>query len=185
MEDLIKEYKPNANKKYYLLMGNYIDRLINDFDAIFRINVNEIVKGIPITRPTFYSYFKDTGDFYKELVSIYFLILPSYLAKLSKELDSEDYLQIIFKLRVGIALHNLHKISGNFSFLNPMLKEYYRKSNNEISKWYNREFDMDSETAKEKARIVVNELILNGDLYYRNFGTYKALMLDQKMTPIK
>ena len=75
MEELLNEIRPNANKKYYLFVGEYLRRLIANEDVEIETSVNDLIKGTSISRPTFYSYFSSLEEFYRELASLFFSIL--------------------------------------------------------------------------------------------------------------
>lgn len=180
MEELLHQVRPNANKKYYLFIGEYLKRLIASEDAEIETSVNDLIKGTPISRPTFYSYFSSLEEFYRELAILFFSILPGYMAKKSKELNTDDFLELAFSMKIGTAINNIKKSAGLFSSITPYWKNYYSQGLQQISAWYMREFNMDEESSALKARIVLNELVLHPNLYYKDFEAYRSLMENQR-----
>ena len=181
MQDLIYLARPNANKKYYAFFGYYIDRLTQSNVVGFSMTVEEILKDTQISRPTFYSYYQNVSEFYKDLTRIYLQLMPEYMKKLSTELQTDDFLEVIFQMRTGIAISNIKKLAGFIPDLNEFWTNYYREAVAKTSGWYINEFEMAPEDAVRNARLVLNELLINGDLYYNDIDTYKSLMREQKI----
>ena len=181
MEELLLEVRPNANKKYYLFIADYLKRLVEKEDSEIETSVNDLIEGTSISRPTFYSYFSGLEEFYRELAVMFFQILPGYMAKKSQELKTDDFLELAFNLRIGMAINNIKKSAGIFSSITPYWKNYYSQGMHQIAAWYVRDFDMDEESATMKARFVLNELVLHPNLYYNDFGTYQSLMKNQRI----
>ena len=181
MEELVHKLRPNANKKYYLFLSSYLEKIMSDSDVEIDFSVENLIKDTPISRPTFYTYFDGLEDFYRELIEIFFGILPGYMAQKSVELNTDDFIVVAFNMKLGVAINNIRKTAGIFSSLNPFWKKYYQLAVHQISEWYIRDFKTEPEIAKQQARFVLNELILHPHLYYGDLETYRSLMVHQRV----
>ena len=181
MEDLIRVLKPNANKKYYVFVSSYLEKMMLDSDVEIDFSVENLIKDTVISRPTFYAYFDSLEDFYRELINIFFGVIPGYMAKKSIELKTDDLLEVAFNMKIGVAINNIRKTTAIFSSLNPFWKKYYQHAVNQFSEWYIREYKTEPEIAKQQARFVLNELILHPQLYYSDLEIYKSLMVHQRV----
>ena len=182
MEELIRELRPNANKKYYSFLSSYLEKIMSDSDVEIDFSVENLIKDEPISRPTFYAYFDSLEDFYRQLIEIYFGILPGYMAKKSKELATDDLLKVAFNMKIGVAINNIRKTTALFSSLNIFWRKYYQQASGKISLWYIRSYNMQPEIAQQRARFVLNELVLHPDLYYSDIEIYRSLMVDQMVS---
>lgn len=181
MEEIIQEYKPNANRKYYLFMSSYIHEMMNNSNAELSLSVDKLIKDSPISKPTFYSYFHNTEDFYRELLELIAYSLPKYMAIKSRELDPANFLEFAFRMKLGVLISNIRKASYLFSSLSDYWKSYYKNAERELSGWYERDSNCTNGEAIKKARLVLNELVLHNELYYSDLELYKRLMIQQEI----
>ena len=179
MDNILTAHRPHNNKKYYLFMRDRINRFMNNPDLVVYNNVKQLLKDSPISRPTFYTYFSSAEEFYKDLMDIISKWLPVYMAEKSKELETDDFIEVAFNMKLGIIINNIKKAADQFPSLKPLWELYYRNANTQIRMWYTNTHGLDKEASQHAAKFVVNELILNCDKYYNNIADYRGLMLKQ------
>jgi len=173
MEELIKNLRPNRNNKYYELLITFINIVNHDTDARMRLTVGEIIHLVDISRPTFYSFYKNAEEFYVDLMEILSILWPDYMTKRSQEMEETDFIEMAFSLKFGVLMSNMKKISSRYPKIMKPWNDMYDHSVINVSKWYAWRQTIDKENAVRNARFVLNELILHDDIYYSDFEAYK------------
>jgi hypothetical protein len=180
MEELIRNLRPNRNEKYYELLITFINIINHDIDAKMRLSVEDILGFVKISRPTFYSYYKNAEDFYVDLVVILGILWPDYMTKKNEEMEESDYMKMAFSLKMGVLMSNFKKISAKYPKIMEPWNRFFDHTVINLSQWYVGRFNMDKTKAVQTARFVINELCLHDDIYYRDIEAYKNLLFQQK-----
>lgn len=180
MIELIKSIRKNRNTKYYELLIEYLDIINNPLNNEIKASVDDILKQTNISRPTFYNYYSDAEEFYVDLMEIISHIIPKQMMIKSQELKGSDFLQLGYEMKIGVILGNMKKVSGRFPKVLIPWNDYFEHSVKNMGFWYSKMKSITPEEGMLVARMVLNELILHDDIYYKDFDVYKDLMLNQK-----
>ena len=181
MQELIQEIRKNRNTKYYKLLVSYFSIINQDPNHKVRFSVDDIIKDVNISRPTFYTYYNDVEEFYLDLMDIISKIWPLYMTKLFNEIEESDFHFASFQARMGITISNMRKIAGRFPKVMEEWNSYFNTAVREMGAFYSTIKKVPKEEGERLSRMVLNELILHDDVYYDDFEKYKALLLEQKI----
>ena len=180
MQEVIEKIRINRNKKYYDMMVTFFDVINDDEDNHIRLSVDEIIKHVNISRPTFYSYYEGVEEFYIDLMDIIARVWPEYMQKVSQKYATKDFLRIAFEARLGVTLSNMKKVAGKFPRVLESWNSYFDSAVHEMGTFYSRKLEISIDEGKKLSRMVLNELILHPELYYSDFNKYMALLTEQK-----
>ena len=179
LREFIEPLRKNRNSKYYELLVSYFDIINDDHDHHVKLSVDEIIRGVNISRPTFYTYYSGAEDFYIDLMEIIHNVWPQYMRKRSMHLKDQDLLKLAFSLKLGVMLSNLKKVGGKFPRVLEPWNQIFDIAVKEMGGWYASRLQVSADEGQKISRGVLNELILHDDIYYQDFEKYKALMLKQ------
>ena len=180
MEELIRTLRPNRNQKYYELLVTFIFTINTDVNSKMRLTVGEIIELVNISRPTFYTFYKNAEEFYVDLMEILSIIWPDYMTKKSQEMQEKDFFKMAFDLKFGVLMSNMKKRSSKYPAIMESWNKLFMYSVEKVSQWYMYRLKMDEKNALLTSRLILNELVLHSDIYYEDLEVYKALFYHQQ-----
>lgn len=172
IEYLIKKKYPGRNKKYYSLLQITRRNLIQT-SFVLILTTDKIIKECRTARPTWYSYFKNTEDFYQNVFSVLSeIMLKHALAHLRKNAVEHNWISVTRSIKMFVFLANTRDTAAYFESLKTPWDACYTKTVNGYADILSPILKLSPGRGRLFIRNIANELIIHPEKYYSNLDLF-------------
>ena len=179
IEDLIRNKYPGRNEKYYSILLITRQNLIRT-SFVLSLTTDKIVKECNAARPTWYSYFKNTEHFYKNVFAVLSEVMIEHaLTYLRNNTHDHNWTSVHRSLKIFVFLANTKNLASYFESIKKEWDSCYHKTVIGYAEILSPILKLSPGRGQLFVRNLANELILHSEKYYTNFELFDRFALQE------
>jgi hypothetical protein len=177
--ELIKKKYPGRNKKYYSLLLLVRQNLIKTPFEL-SLTTDKIIQECQTARPTWYSYFKNTEDFYQNVFSVLSeSMLEHALIHLRNNAFDYNWTSVARSLKMLVFLSNTKDIASYFESIRSSWYDCYNKTVESYAGILGPILKLSAGRGLLFMRNIANELIIHPEKYYTNLDLFNRFVQEE------
>ena len=172
IEILLRDRLPNRNEKYYQILLNSRDYLLQ---TSFRLNLTSdaIIKQCETARPTWYLYFRGVNQYYKETISVMGQTMIDYaLGYLPKEVTYQNWASVARSLKMLVYLSNSKTLCGYFPELGELWQDQYQQTVEGYANILSPILKLSPARTHLFVKTIANEIIVHKEKYFADLDLF-------------